>query len=882
MSRKNWILKTLVLSMFLAGFVVSCPGPVKNTPDSVDGGEENQLIKQILILDKNFKRNEVSFSSETTIFDDKVRVVVFPSDNIDAEALKVSGSFGGEDVKFNLRDEGMSKYFFTDELSGNVNDVKEAVVNASLGSVSNKKTFKVKFGDSSLPEMNLVSFKIGSQDVTGGIKNSPTWRLFDAETNKVKFSGSTDYDLSSVLVSINGKEIKGKIGAVEKKQFEFFIDFEKDKVTNIFIVFKSESAKDCRIPLFTMIFTNQTNTIISVDAAGMFNDMSEEMIFSKKAHFNVMQTEPKIKVRALKARKDKITKVTVDGEEVNIEDKSDASEAVYTLKPALTKAGEKRTVKLRIEGEKIDGSGVCDVTEMDITFELVQFIQAQSFIDSGSGYEQYTGSTVRVYIPNVKLKITADKDLKDAVLQGYQDADGTVPDFEISGKDAVVSLNLKDTGMEPLNFKVILKAEDRTDTVLRMSLRYTAQDDPLSIFQSMFERSHIDWKLSKRPEDNGGVALYVCNDEEAVWYALLGRDVDNLTSVKVNGNEVFNTSGVGIIKKAELSTNSGPGGVSKNLVITFGNFEKDKEYDVEIEAAGTSTKGKNLAPAKLPKFKIKMKSYAANDCTWRPIFNDGTPTILDDPSARVYSEGNWDKATYNEYGIKSVKLMVIPNNPKAKVKGYWYIISGDENKPTSDSDERWIKDFEKGEILGFKSDYCFTLNLKENLPMGIKLWVVAEDGITSSENYTGNDASMKPLGQLFNYVKVYWDYNAIPDPIPPSQINSLNTIGSETTVDKSRIQGDKLYFRAVTFTSQPNYRLYKIKPAENGIIKDFVHKDPNGLAYEYRFTVDVSKLTDNSLQELELALPVYIIRPNETEPSKKETLCFTYKGKIKS
>lgn len=883
----------IILSAVLAGLVFGCPVN-KNLPSPEPSPEQGggSLLKRIrLEEDVTYKTITVSSQGETDVYSNGVKIIVdLPAHILEPEKVQVTGKFGTEDIVFTYHPQ--YKLFFTENhIPGNAGEVKEGIVNASLGAQKDKKTFKVKFCDPAIADMNLVSFSIGKSDVTGRIMHSPAWRIFNDEKNEINFSGEMDKDLSKVIVNINGKEVDAVISGDNKRAFKFSINMEKDVVTEISLTAKAEGAKNFYIPVFTLIFTKQTNIIVSVNTDGYPTNLTDAVLFSKKAFFKTGKTDPEIKVTALKERGDKITKVTVDGQSLNIADTPESTEAVYTVSPAMTAAGEKKTVKLRIEGEKIDGSGICDPTEMEISFELEKFIQGQVYIDSGEGFTELNSYSSRVYNPNIKLKITSDDPFTDVVLKDFKNTDGTVPEFEVIGKIATVNMVLPDTGEKFTKFSVILKAEGKTDTTLKLNLRYSAQPDPLPIGFIQFSHGDVDNNLSK---PNEKPALWVLMEEEATLFMLLGRDVNEVTSIKVNNVDCLGTNEYPdpdrIIKKAEITSISSPGGVSKNAVIHFGNVPSDKECTVQIELSGKDNKGRAFAPTKIPLFKVKSKHYEKDDCSWRALYSDGSSGILADSANAVFDEGNWDKVHYNEYGIKSIDMLVKPNNPKAKAKGYWFIPNGDENEPTDENDQRWIK-FEKKDISGVSSKFGFKLDTKygTNQPLSIKLWVESEDGTKNSKDIVSGN-SMDPVRALFldfNYIRVYWSYTPIPDTLTPEAVNALNKMTDTIEIEKTQVaKGNKLYFRAVTFSSTPNYRLYEIKPskkpAEDAIIDDFVNKDPfnDGSNHEYRFTVDVSKLKNGSAQNLELILPVHIIRPNEQDTTKKDTCCFTYKGKI--
>ena len=845
------------------------PAPVPEHKDPID------LISKVRVESGN-GIVEVLYEGAEINVKGQVALQVILQKGIMADDAKISATFGGESVSFSdFQEQYFGAAALLQNLQGVTVEAKEMVIEVKVGENVNKRCFKIKMLDeATLPELKLESFKIGNEEVTDRITEGPTWRIYDPSSNKIKLTATMSRNLKEAVIIINGKTKTLSLDDANKKEVVAEVEFEKNSIKNIAFVFKAEGAKDFAINPFTLIFTNTVAPIVTIEAARWPDQVSDEqLILGKLAYPKCMTQEPKIIVKSFISYGNKITKVSVDGVDVEIKaDNPNVPTATYTLNPPLEKAGDTKTVKVRVEGVFINDKGEeieKEPLEFDVTFTLVQFIEATLQIKEGAGAWQDLQGEKRVYDQNVKIKLVArEDDFTDVRFKNYIDADGNTPDFDIAGKEATASIKLKDTKLVPSTIKIIAEANDRTPTEFVAMIRYSVDDDPLGVFTYRFDYGDIE----KQNDPDGTVKM---TRLRATVRVLVSQNCDEITSIKINDAEVLNKSPYSdpekIVESAKSTATSGPGGKSVNAVIVIGNdnMKKDHVYTLNISLAGKTADGHNLTHTKLPPLKIKLPDHGDSNTDWLSPYGSNAMdlTIV----SADYHKDDQAKTYWNYYGVQRITAAVNPKNPEATVEGFWYkhdtgntewtkIINAGKDDP--EWKNRYFTFKEVDTITGH-SKWGFDLDLttadKEGLGISIYLYVVAKDGTTNKKTWPEFDLVNFPYQQNFRKLDLSASYTKLGDNIgwangwkDAMQLTDTLKVDWEQCKDSK-----KLYFRATTYQWSADLEYLLFNHAPQAPISEFVClENANYPYFDNRFTLDVSALETQN--EMVVEIPVYL------------------------
>lgn len=911
--KKRFLLKSCLLFLIfgISLSFIGCPQSAGGGEDRQDNNPQTQDVPKALIASvdllsqgNGWKRNLYNGQEVNTKGKTGVRVLL--KSGISPDDVKIAVKLAGADVvfsDFNESYEGVSSV--CEDITGITAEAKEMVITVSKGNAVDTRKFMLKeFDESTLQEIGLQEFVLAGSSITDNFKNGNlSYRIYDKSSNKVEFAATLTEDVKEAVMIVDGVSTVLQATEADKKVVKGELEFEKNSVKVFSFVFKAEGCKDLSTNSISLTFTNILNAIIEVDAngGGRGRALTDAEVISGNVEFSkCMVTEPKILVKALKSRDAKLTKVTVDGVDVEIktEDAGTETEAYvanYTLNPPLEKAGDKKTVKLHIEGTSVDGTSVKEATDINIDFTLVQFIEAKIQIEAdGKPFMDVGGfGAHRVYTPNVKIKVVSTSDdLKDVVVKDYEGADGSSAEFDITGKEATAVLKLKDTGMEATRFKITLSAEGKTNTTIPVALRYTAQDDPLGFGFVSFQQGDIE----KATDPDGAVVM---TRDEAVLYILLNRNVKELTSMKVNGVEVMGKPQADpdmIVMDAKMIQSQGMGGVNRNAVFVFGGekMQQNKIYSLTISMAGKDEDGHNLRESTLPTLKIKQPDFGKGNTDWRSPqgTNEMGLTVL----AKTHHNDDKLQLYYNYYSIQSIEFAVNTKNPKAKVKGIWYrhdqlcsereaILKDAQEENSSTWGKNFLK-FEEKETMFGKSKWCTTINFedpdKQGYGIGVYLWVVSEDGTKSSKGQKAENLVNTPYEQFFRRLGVMCSQKKLENNVgwENGWKDSIQVIDkAEIDINDENVKRDKkVYCRASTYgwaMGEVEYHLFNDTPQVP--ISDFLRIMDGQWNHDNRFTVDVSTVVDEQ-KELEVQIPVYM---KSVKPGKEFTAnVFTRKFKI--
>ena len=886
--KKNFLMWFLIASIFGLS-LIGCPqsrGTSNNDANNPDTPVVSGLIAKVAIESGNGHR-EVSYSGVELNTKGKVKMQVTLKSGIDADNAEIEAKFAGVRVAFGDFSEGGNGISsLCNDVQGITAEAKEMVITVTSGKITD--TFKLKlkeFDESTLQEIQLQSFQIGKENILGALKGgSASWRIYDPKSNEIDFTATANTELKQAIMVVNGKESILQPTVDDKSVVKAKISFEKNSVKVISFVFQAEGCKDLSLNSFSLTYTNQVNAIVNVDTSGggRGKDLTDAEIMSGKVEFNkCTTTEPKITVKALKGRDAKLTRVTFDDVEAEIKTENIGAPneeyvATFTLNPKLEKAGEKKNVKIHVEGSSNDGSKIFDPLDFEVAFTLVQFVQAKVQLDADAkGYLDLQQGH-RVYSPDVKIKIIATEDnLDDVIVKNYKDANGVVPEFNIEGKEAIASIKLADTEDEATSFKVILKAKNKTDTVVPISVRYTAKADVLGIGGVSFghrdlEQDKVNGNVVNKRDADGSLRMA---KEKATLYILVDRRAKDITSIKVNNVEVKNQNGADpdhIITDAKVSSDSGPGGTSVNAVITIGgtSMQLDKVYTLNISLAGITQDDRVLSEVKLPPLKIKLPNYGDTNTDWRSPFGDWETGMDHTASNIVYHPEDKGKKFNNYYGVKSLRLSFNPKNPKATVKGFWYrkdaknterdaILKAAEGDTTYK--DNWIT-FKEGTTVDGNSKWCFDLNLddenKKHHSIGVFCYVVAADGSTTNKMTPCDDTIKTPYENYFHRLDITAYYKEKDD-------STAMYLTDKVEVDVSKIENKKkLYFKASSYGWQSpsiEYYLFNLTGMPEAPISDLKRESYGATinCFNY-FVLDVSKLVDGTDPEMEISIPVFL------------------------
>lgn len=896
LKKEKFLFGALTLTLGILTVLISCNhdrNKPSNSPDNPSvNSQTKELIFAINVKSGNGDASVLYNGSEVNV-KDNVGMQVVLKKGVDFENAVLTAKLGNEEVKFSaFKDDWSGRaYAVCNDVKGVTDQMKEMKIRVTVGSDYDERSFNVKkFDEGTLDtDLTLTSFKIGEKEVDN-IMSRSTYRLYDPSSNEIKFTAELSKNLKEAKIIINGKESTIELGA-DKKKAEKKIGFKKNSITRISFVFKAEGSKDVTIEPFAIVFTNTVYPTVYVQTVEGrpqevhdFDLMSGELVYDK-----CTTTTPKIIIKAPKSGKRKITKVTVDGVDVNVETQNPGADEVYeatwTCNPPLEKAGESKTVKVHVEGGVLDDAGTFTEKEpwdFTVKFTLVQLIDASLQIKVGSGNFEDLKEEKRVYDQNVKIKvISKEDDLTDVVFKNYKDADGKIPDFEVTGKEAVASVKLADTGFVPSELTIIAKAEGKTDTKLTAHVRYTAKDDPLGVFQRTFGTGDVE------PNSDPQNEPFRMTKEKATLYALVSRNCKRITSIKINNKEMLGQPAYSdpdqIVESAKFTAEQGQGGLSVNAVIVVGkdNMPLDHDYTLNISLEGETADGRRLTEAKLPPVKFRLPDYGNNCTDWRSPFSGGKDMDLLIVSKTHHPD---DKAQlyYNYYGVQSVTAAVFPKNPRAKVEGFWY--KGDnpsselkkilEEQDKSKYEKNYIKFKEIDTIYG-KCKWGFTLDFDsedmKNLGIGLYLYVIAADGTTTNKkSYTGSVVD-SPFWQLFRRLDISCSFEKLADDVAwgteenpgwnkKMQVTDLVEIDNWDT----NVKDNKLYFRATTYgwNESIEYHLFRDKETDSlpSYISEFKNI-PTGVRHDNRFTVDVSTLTTSG-SSLTVEIPVWLHNNN--------------------
>lgn len=925
--KKRFLLKSLMTFFVLSLIFSGCRhdsdkdgnGKV-NPPAKIEAGS---LIKLIEIGSANGQTN-VIFNGQEINVKDFARIGVVLLEGLEGDNARIEATFGNDKVKFSDFSENNGHFVaLCNDVKGIAAEAKEMKIKVTLGNKFEEKNFNLRaLDESTLQTLDFTEFKIGSSDVKDQIKKGPSWRVYDKNSKTLKFTIKTNQDLDGVTIVVDGTESELTPKADNKKIVEHEIEFEKNTTKVISFLFKASNCKDLVVPPFRLIYTNAINAVVSVNSTGRAVPVSEPQVLSGKLAFEkCTQTEPEIEIKVMKmiANNDngKLTKVTVDGKdvEINTENAGQSSEATiakYKLNPPLEKAGENKTVKVHVEGTSSDGSVTYDPLDFEVTFTLASFIKTKTEIAAdGKGFVQLNANH-RVYSGTVDIKITAAEDnLRDAFILDYKDATGNTPDFEITGREATAKIKLVDTGLEATSFKVMLKAEGKTDTVVPISVRYSTQKDQLGIGGKSFGQRDLEQMkdakgntINKMDADN---ALRMAK-EKVTLYILVSREAKEITSIKVNGAEVKDKNYADpdhIIASATTKTQQGQGGTSLNAVIVIGSDSMvlDKVYELDISLTGKTEDGHELSEVHLlynklgpDKLKIKLPNYGENNTQWRSPNGDWETAMDHTASNVVYYEKDKGKHFNNYYGVKSLTLSFNPKNPRAKVKGFWYkrdSANTEKNAILADPTNskyagNWIT-FKEGITLDGNSKWCFDLNLddadKKHQSIGVFCYVVAADGSTTNKDQECDYTVNTPYENTFHQLNMRaWYYDEKDD--ANKAMHFTDKLEIDTT--KANNAGKKLYFKAVSSAWQSpkiEYHLFSIgqKTLPEGISE--FKMESYGTEYIncfHYFTLDVTKLLDGTKDEIEVSIPVWLkgTYTENNETKNYEADVFTRKFKV--
>lgn len=311
---------------------------------------------------------------------------------------------------------------------------------------------------------------------------------------------------------------------------------------------------------------------------------------------------------------DKITAVTANGTNVPVTENSEGSFAEYTLPAFAGEPDEEENLTLKIEAETRGAEPAPrEPVELNFKFIYQALITCKDFlIDDGNGFVSRSGN-YRCRRPDVKLKMIFDTDissinLTEDYLYAASTAPKPVPKFTISGKEAVLELNLPDTGMERVEIPVTVKADGRSDTFYNFDVRYSATVDKLIVGFAPFEMGHVSGSEPPVVDADGNIKkpLTVYLKHSSTTLYALTVNAWNYTSIKVNGVECLGkpafSDPLKIVKSAENSVDPPqfPGAQPNvNAILKFENLEKNKPYELEIELGGTDEVGEALLPSKL-------------------------------------------------------------------------------------------------------------------------------------------------------------------------------------------------------------------------------------------------------------------------------------------
>jgi len=746
----------LGLILCVVGIFASCKNPTSSNDNNKPGKpdipsvtpEKQELIANVGVYSENGRK--VAFANTTTNVKGETKVYVVIKDGVALEDVKVTGTFDGKKIEFADIDDN-SRTAESEILQGVDATEKTVTIEVKVGDKVNNANFKIRLLDeSTLRDLNLVSFKIGKINAMKIATDGGSYRLYDPSTNKMKFTAELSENIKRAVFIENGQGRDISPTQANKKAVEVEVEFAKDETKQLAFVFQAEGCKDYRIDTFVITFTNRANFAVQVNA-GRTIGISDEMLFSGKV--NIPQcavAEPTITIQSSVAKSSKINKVTVDNKDVEIKKEKvgtneETATATYTLDPPLATPKEERTVKVHVEGVSITSTGEVPSENLDfeVKFVFLQPIQAKLEINAGNGFVELKDGH-RLYNQNVNIKVTADSDLDEVEVRG-EDADGKIPEASIEGKVATIPIKVKDTGLELSKFKLILRAKDKANTAKPFTIRYSQTDDPMTIGGASFgvRQLQVDAAGKFKVEDG---CLLMTKLKLQAWI-LAGRSCKDITSIKINGEEALNKTKIGddeIIQSCTVTKNQGQGGLSVNAVFEFGGSKivTNKVYELKIVMSGISEDDRPLTESQEIPLKFKLPDYGPKNVEFNLNgLNNADPTVCSITRHPKRTQLDY----FNDYDIKTMKAFKEPTNPRATVEGFWCKFDSDANTEIkriyADGDKtkypsNWFT-FEEGTGRdgGEYSPWCFNINFDEEgkagQPVVIVLYVVSQDGSTN-------------------------------------------------------------------------------------------------------------------------------------------------------
>jgi len=205
------------------------------------------------------------------------------------------------------------------------------------------------------------------------------------------------------------------------------------------------------------------------------------------------------------------------------------------------------------------------------------------------------------------------------------------------------------------------------------------------------------------------------------------------------------------------------------------------------------------------------------------------------------------------YGVKADTITIKTVSSRASVK--YQIVNSLTNKPVEGQNE--------GEMTNDpnnKGTHSARIVMLPNQPTHLRLWVVAEDGITKNEQ-------KGRIAITFNSSQLAWSYENETD-AKDFKKNAYDVI--EIAEDQALASNKKIYLAFSVYNEQNGYSV-----SNDGLPNHQTAFEKLGALTKdfdsYKTSVDVSSLLDKSKNELEAVLKV----------KKNNILCFTYNVKIK-
>lgn len=911
---KSLVRLSFGLMLCLISIFVSCKNPSsagnqgKNPAPapapSPDAPEKADLIANVGVVSENGK--EFAFTTVTTNVKGATRVfVVIKNGEFDLDDIKVSGTFNGQALKFADIEE-WSRTAASSELQGVDATEKEVTIEVKLGNKVDSRSFKIRMLDEeTLEELNLETFTIGeSTNAIALATKGGSFRIYDKNSNKVKFTATFNKDVTKAILIENEKEKTVSPTEADKKKVEVEIEFAKDEVKQLAFIFQAEGCKDYRIKTFTLTFTNKANFGVQV-RAGRAIDLSEETLFSGKVEIpQCSVVDPEIVISASLNRGARITKVTIDDADITVKKENEDTDrettsATWKLDPPFANPNEEKTVRVRVEGASVQlnestnqyEATPCEPLNFEVKLTFLQDIKAKLEINPGDGWIDIKDGH-RLYDQDVTVRVTAEEDDLEEVEVKGTDADGKTPEVSIDGKVATIAIKLKDDLVKPSKFKVILKAKDKANTTKAFSLRYSATNDPLTIGGASFGPGELQVDADRKYIMDDDKALKMTGTKLRAWI-LAGQSCKDITSIKINGTEALDQTNIGddqVVQSCVVTKSSGPGGTSVNAVFVFGgdSIQVGKVYELSIVMEGMSNDNKPLTACQPIPLKFKLPNYGNDNTNWRK------ESVSDDaPKLTVVSFTRHAKRKslefFNDYDTTAIKAFLNPENPKATVEGFWYDYSlgGAEKTKILNGDkttyQKHYLTFTEGTGVetGVNSKWCFSLDFNSpdmaGKSIGVVLYVISADGSKINKDGANEWAPGydKPFEISFRRTHGYFGYDA------DIKQSNVREFASDIEISKAQIHDNKVYFLFATYSWDPltTYSLFTADDQATPESKILNLAKLEGKDHWYKFALDVSDLDLSGTTEKEVSIPILMNWKKAGEEFNE--VVFTRKFKVK-